>query len=168
MILEAALFLIALLILFFALRLRSATGLPWVRIAASDVGSGRQLQRPLFSARYGLTGKPDYVLSIDGNYVPVEVKPSRRSNQPYDSDLMQLAAYCLLIEEHSGRAPAYGLLRYAEHTFRLEYTEGVRAELLTILEEMRELLDADDCERSHDDERRCASCGFVEICEEAL
>ena len=159
---------LALAALLFALRLRRATGLPWVAVAASDVGTGRQLQRPLYAARYGLTGKPDYLLEHGGSYVPVEVKPARRAKQPYDSDLMQLAAYCLLVEESTGRTPAYGLLRYAEASFRLDYTDAVRDDLLTIIDEMRELLDADDCPRSHDEARRCASCGFVEICDEAL
>jgi CRISPR-associated exonuclease Cas4 len=160
--------LLALALFVIALRLRRASGLPWQRVAMSDVGMGRQLQRPLYAARYGLTGKPDYILEAGGTYVPVEVKPSRRSARPYDSDLMQLAAYCLLIEEHTGKAPTYGLLRYAEQTFRLEYNDTVRDELLTIIDEMRTLLDADDCERSHDEAQRCAACGFVEICDEAL
>lgn len=168
MLIGIALIVLAMLALFAALRLRRTTGLPWVAVAASDVGAGRQLQRPLYAARYGLTGKPDYLLEHGGAYVPVEVKPTRRASQPYESDLMQLAAYCLLVEETTGRAPAYGLLRYAEASFRLDYTAAVRDDLLAIIDEMRELLDADDCARSHDDARRCAGCGFVEICDDAL
>jgi CRISPR-associated exonuclease Cas4 len=81
---------------------------------------------------------------------------------------MQLAAYCLLVEESTGQAPPYGLLRYADHTFRLAYTPAVRAELLALLDEMRDLLDAPDCARSHDEPRRCAGCGFAPVCDEAL
>jgi CRISPR-associated exonuclease Cas4 len=96
------------------------------------------------------------------------VKPGRRASQPYDSDLMQLAAYCLLVEETTGRAPPYGLLRYAEATFRLDYTPALRERLLDILDEMHELLEADDAERSHDDPRRCAGCGFRSSCVDTL
>ncbi len=81
---------------------------------------------------------------------------------------MQLAAYCLLVEETSGEAPPYGLLRYAEQTFRLDYTSQVRDELLTLLDEMRAALQSPTSTRSHDDPRRCLGCGFFEQCDEAI
>ena len=162
-----ALLIIAVAAIWLGLRLRRSTGLPWARVVASDTG-GRTLERPLFARRYGLTGRPDYVLEHGRALIPVEVKPGRQAQRPYESDLMQLAAYCLLVEETSGVAPPYGLLRYARHTFRLPYTQAVRDELLTLLDEMRDALDDYDCERSHDDARRCAGCGFVEVCDEAL
>jgi CRISPR-associated exonuclease Cas4 len=147
---------------------RRRTGLPWGRVIADDVGAGRTLQRPLYARRYGLTGKPDYLIERGGVTIPVEVKPGRRSPQPYASDLMQLAAYCLLVEETTGRAPPYGLLRYAEATFRLAYTDAVRDELLVTLEAMRDLLEEEDAERSHHDPRRCAGCGFNAVCADSL
>jgi CRISPR-associated exonuclease Cas4 len=148
--------------------LRRGTGLPWGRVVAEDVGAGRALARPLFARRYGLAGKPDYLIERHGTTIPVEVKPGRRSPRPYDSDLMQLAAYCLLVEETTGQAPPYGLLRYAEATFRLPYTDAVRERLLDTLDAMRELLDEDDAARSHDEAGRCAGCGFRATCEDAL
>jgi CRISPR-associated exonuclease Cas4 len=157
----------ALALLWLAWRLRRHSGLPWAPIIASDMGAG-QAAEPLYSARYGLSGRPDYLLRQAGALVPVEVKPGRYAQQPYESDLMQLAAYCLLLEEQNGWAPPYGLLRYAEQSFRLEYTPAVRATVLEIVAEMRDLLDAEDCARSHDEARRCAGCGFFDICDEAL
>jgi CRISPR-associated exonuclease Cas4 len=162
-----ALLMIAALLWIWGLRLRRRTGLPWAPVLAQDT-YGPALEKPLFARRIGLTGKPDYLLDIRGVTIPVEVKPGRRAPRPYESDLMQLAAYCLLVEETSGSAPPYGLLRYAERTFRLDYTAQVRDELLDLLDEMRAVLDDDDCVRSHDDPRRCAGCGFFEQCSEAL
>jgi CRISPR-associated exonuclease Cas4 len=162
-----ALLLLAALLLVWGLRLRRTTGLPWAPVLAQDT-YGRDLEKPLFARRIGLTGKPDYLLDIRGSVVPVEVKPGRRANRPYESDLMQLAAYCLLVEETSGAAPPYGLLRYAERTFRLDYTPRVRDELLALLDEMRAELEERDCARSHDDPRRCQGCGFFEQCDQAL
>lgn len=159
---------LALAVLIVALKLRARTGLPWAPLLADDARAGRSLERPLYARRYGLSGKPDYIIERYGKQIPVELKPGRHATRPYDSDLMQLAAYCLLIEETSGSAPPYGILRYAEQSFRLDYSSTVREELIAILEEMRDLLDADDAERSHDDPRRCAGCGFVERCEQAL
>ena len=166
--LALSLIVMAMVLLGSAALLRRRSGLPWGRVRSDDVGAGRALERPLVARRLGLTGKPDYLIERGGALIPVEVKPGRRAAQPYDADLMQLAAYCLLVEETSGQAPPYGLLRYAEQSFRLDYTPAVRARLLDILDEMHELLDADDAARSHDDARRCAGCGFRATCEDAL
>lgn len=162
-----ALLMVAVLIVVFGLRLRRRTGLPWAPILYQDTG-GRTLEQPLYVRHLGLTGKPDYLLELRGYAIPVEVKPGRYAIQPYESDLMQLAAYCVLVEETQGLAPPYGLLRYAERTFRLDYTPQVREDLLTLLDEMRAYLAALDCDRSHDDVWRCESCGFCTQCEEAL
>lgn len=162
-----ALLLLALLAWLWGLRMRRQTGLPWAPTLYQDV-SGSRLEQPLFARRIGLVGKPDYLLDLRGRTIPVEVKPGRRAPQPYESDLMQLAAYCLLVEETSGVAPPYGLLRYAERTFRLDYTERVRDEVLSLIDDMRAALDAPDCARSHDEPRRCRGCGFVEQCDDAL
>jgi CRISPR-associated exonuclease Cas4 len=162
-----ALLLAAVLLWAWGLRLRRRTGLPWAPVLAQDT-TGRALEKPLFARQIGLTGKPDYLLEIRGSTIPVEVKPGRRAARPYESDLMQLAAYCLLVEETSGVAPPYGLLRYAEQTFRLDYTPHVRDELLALLDEMRAVLQESDCARSHDDPWRCSGCGFFEQCDQAL
>ncbi|WP_298816949.1 CRISPR-associated protein Cas4 [Chloroflexus sp.] len=158
----------ALGILVLAVFLRRRSGLPWARVVAADTGLRRIPERPLFSARLGLTGKPDYILQHGQTLIPVEVKPNRRASQPYHSDLLQLAAYLVLLEEITGVAPPYGLLRYADETFQLRYTSAVREEVLTTLAEMRALLTATDVARSHDEVARCRGCGFRSRCDDAL
>ena len=165
--LALALLALAFVLLVWALRLRQRTGLPWAPVRSQDV-RGRELEKPLIARRIGLTGKPDYIIEQRGASIPVEVKPGRQARVPYESDLMQLAAYCVLIEETEGAPPPYGLLRYAEHTFRLDYTPQVREDVLTLIDEMREALDAADCARSHDEPCRCQACGFFNVCEDAL
>jgi CRISPR-associated exonuclease Cas4 len=161
-----ALILLALIALISALRLRAATGLPWAPVVYHDADAWTP-ERPLVARRIGLVGKPDYLIQMRGRLIPVEVKPGRNAAHPYESDLMQLAAYCVLIEETTGVAPPYGLLRYAERTFRLSYTARVREEVLTLLDEMRNALD-NDCDRSHDDPARCWGCGFFSQCDQAM
>jgi CRISPR-associated exonuclease Cas4 len=161
-----ALILLALIALISALRLRAATGLPWAPVVYHDADAWTP-ERPLVARRLGLVGKPDYLIQMRGRLIPVEVKPGRNAAHPYESDLMQLAAYCVLIEETTGAAPPYGLLRYAERTFRLSYTARVREKVLTLLDEMRNALD-NDCDRSHDDPARCWGCGFLSQCDQAI
>ncbi len=162
-----ALLLLAGVMLVWALRMRRSTGLPWAPVIYQDT-SGQALEKPLIARRIGLVGKPDYLLELHGQTIPVEVKPGRRSLRPYESDLMQLAAYCVLVEETSGNPPPYGLLRYAERTFRLEYTEQVRDEVLNIIDEMRMALQEPDQEPNHADPYRCTACGFYEQCDRAI
>jgi len=152
-----------------ALHVRRSTGVPWGRIVSEDT----RRQRPavaLSAPQLGLTGRPDYLLERhDGTLVPVEVKPGRRARRPYDSDVLQLAAYCVLVEEAYGRRPPYGLLQYARHTFQLRYDAAVRAEVLATLAAMHAALDAADAvDRDHADGARCRACALAGDCEQAL
>ncbi|MBM3134297.1 MAG: CRISPR-associated protein Cas4, partial [Chloroflexi bacterium] len=55
-------------------RLRQQTGLPGGRVGYSDtVAAGESLLAP----RYGLVGKPDYIVWENDRPIPVEVKPKR-------------------------------------------------------------------------------------------
>lgn len=162
------LLLVGAVLLWLARRLRARSGLPAGRVVAADVGPWRRLDRPLFSRRHGLTGRPDYVVANGADLIPVEVKSARAPARPYASHVLQLAAYCLLVAETSGRRPPYGILRYADRTFQIPYTRELEEQLLEVLEAMREDLAAGDAPRRHQDPRRCAACGYREVCEEAL
>ncbi|MGD1995543.1 MAG: PD-(D/E)XK nuclease family protein [Anaerolineae bacterium] len=168
----AALFVILLLLglvlLWLARQSRARTGLPEGRVVAADVGTWRRLDRPLFSRRHRLTGRPDYVVADGSDLIPVEVKSARAPARPYDSHVLQLAVYCLLVGETSGRRPPYGLLHYADRTFEIPYTRGLEAEMLAALRAMRDGLAAGDASRSHDNPRRCAACGYHGRCDQVL
>ncbi len=149
-------------------RNQRATGLPIQRVVYSDTGKTRRIDDTLVSRRYGLVGKPDYVVEEKDGLVPVEVKPTRRAETPYLSDVLQLVAYCLLIEDVWGQRPKRGLLRYAEHTFAVDYTPELRDVLLETLDEMRAQTKAPDVARDHDEPGRCRACGVREYCEQRL
>jgi len=151
-----------------AVLLRRRTGIPWKRISYSDTSGWRRAERPLVARRYGLVGKPDYLIQSGRSLVPVEVKPRRESDTPYTSDVMQLAAYCLLVEETTGTAPPHGLLRYAHTTFKVRWDDPLRQELVALLAEMRQADPSIASRRSHAEPRRCGGCGFREQCEQAL
>jgi CRISPR-associated exonuclease Cas4 len=100
--------------------------------------------------------------------MPVEVKPRRRARQPYASDLMQLAAYCRLVEAHYGKRPSHGVLRYASDTFEISYTPEIERELRRTLELMAEAEGAGIAHRSHQEAARCRACSQRRNCDEAL
>ncbi len=150
-----------------ARRVRLGTGLPQGKVVVADTSGWRQCAAPLYAARYRLAGRPDYVVETGGHHIPVEVKPGRRAAAPYASDILQLAAYCLLVEETWGRPP-YGLLRYAAATFQIPYTDALRMELLALLAEMRRQRAARHVGPNHRQPARCARCGYRDVCGEAL
>ena len=150
-------------------RLRSSAGLPGgARVVYSDTGAWKKQAKPLFSQRYLLTGKPDYVVEEGGLYIPVEVKPNRNSEAPLPWDELQLAAYGLLLGEAYGRRPPYGLLKYRAAVFQVDLEDELYPELLRVMEEMREDLGASEVDRSHDDPGRCRTCGYRQACDQRL
>lgn len=144
--------------------LRLESGVPIrARVVYSDTGAWEKVEKPLFSRRHLLTGKPDYLVKVDGARIPIEVKPNRTGNEPRVSDTLQLAAYGLLVEETFG-APPYGLMKYRDSVFRIEFTPELRAQLVEVLSEMRVNLRAEDLARSHTEARRCLACGYRAQC----
>ncbi len=159
---------LGLLLLWVARRGRARSELPKGRVVYSDTGGWGRLDRPLFSRAFQLTGKPDYLVADGYRVIPVEVKSGRAPDQPYASHVLQLAAYCLLVEECYGQQPPYGIVKYDDHAFEVDYTSELEEELLAMLEDMRADLAAGNAPRSHDDPRRCRACGHREHCDESL
>jgi CRISPR-associated exonuclease Cas4 len=159
---------LGLLLLWLAQRGRARSGLPQGRVVYSDTGGWDRLERPLFSQEFALTGKPDYLVADGADIIPVEVKSGRAPAQPYESHILQLAAYCLLVEECYGRQPPYGIVKYDDRTFEVDYTPELEEELLAILEDIEADLVEGDAPRSHEDVRRCQACGHREQCNESL
>jgi CRISPR-associated exonuclease Cas4 len=147
---------------------RREAGLPVGRVTYVDTGAWDRCERPLFSNRHRLTGRPDYLVSTREGVIPVEVKSGAAPEQPYPAHILQLAAYCLLVEEQESRLPPHGILKYDDRAFEIDYTPGLRAELLETLDAIRHDLHARHVDRSHDDPGRCRGCGYRERCDQRL
>ncbi len=166
--------LVATILLWQSGRQRRATGLPTGRVISSDMRGWDEVEKPLYDPVSGLTGKPDYLVEQKNGKVliPVEVKSGRAPTIPYDSHVFQLAAYCLLVERTHGTRPPYGILRYRDRTFAIDYTATLRQELEKVLDEMRQELRQQDRGQaghcSHQEPARCARCGYRKYCNERL
>jgi CRISPR-associated exonuclease Cas4 len=147
---------------------RRDTGLPLGRVTYVDTGAWDRCERPLFSNRHRLTGRPDYLVRGREGVVPVEVKSGTAPEQPYPAHVLQLAAYCLLVEEQEGQTPPHGILKYGDRAFEVDYTPALRTELLRTLDGIRRDLGARDVDRDHDDPARCRGCGFRDRCDQRL
>jgi CRISPR-associated exonuclease Cas4 len=151
--------------------LYSDTGYPAGRISPIEQNRhGDKQERPLISRAYGLIGKPDYLVETDEGIIPIEVKSTKcpPNGRAYDSHVMQLAAYCLLVEEAVGANVPYGIIKYSDCEIELDYTPELRDELMELLEEIREARSAADVHRSHNDARKCAGCSMRQSCDESL
>lgn len=146
-------------------RRQQAAGLPAGQVIAADTSGWRRAEQPLISHRHRLTGRPDYLVDAHEGLIPVEVKSTRlRGDDPYDSHKLQLAAYCLLVEDTEGRRPPYGILHYANTTIRIPFDDALRGRLLDILAQMRRAQTGAELARSHDDPLRCSHCGYRHAC----
>jgi CRISPR-associated exonuclease Cas4 len=162
------LILVALLLLWQANRQRAQAGLPGGRMIYTDTGGWGRLEKPLFAADLGLTGKPDYLVQRGETILPVEVKTGRAPAAPYDSHIFQLAAYCLLVEKTYGKRPPYGILHYSGRDFAVDYTPALESALLDLLAEIKRDELRTDVPRSHEDAARCRKCGFRNVCDQSL
>ena len=146
------------------------SGLPAGRLVYVDeIDDAWQINdRPLYSPTYRLTGKPDYLVETVNGLVPVEIKSAKAPPVPYVGHLLQVAAYCLLVEEDTGRSPPHGWLKYADALFEVDFSSELRRELLDTMAEMRQSYQAKRVRRSHNQPNKCRACGFYEACDEAL
>lgn len=148
-------------------RHRQELGLPRGRAVYQDHAAGRE---PVLQARsLPLRGRPDLLMRQGAVIIPVEIKTGRTPRAPYPGHVRQLLAYCLLVEEHHGIRPPYGLVRYPEREFRIVYDQRREQELRTLVGEIaREKRQAAEQHRSHQQPRRCAACGFRANCDDRL
>ena len=126
-----------------------------------EVDAGRAAT--LRSERYRLAGRPDELRRLsDGRLIPVEFKSRATPPRgPSPSHVVQVRAYCLLVEETVGTVPPYGVLRYSDGEFRVRWDAGARQELLALREELLAPYDG----RATPSRARCARCPWVGVCD---
>jgi CRISPR-associated exonuclease Cas4 len=117
--------------------------------------------RILTSHRYKLTGQPDYIFEEHGERFPMERKSRELDARgPYDGERLQLAAYCLLLEEHTGRPVRRGRLEYRNRALDIPFDSALRA--------IPPLRGAHTVRRNHSSAARCRGCGFRRRCSDSL
>ena len=146
--------------------LRQKNGILRGEVIYSDLDRPAQ---PLYSRSLALSGKPDYIVrDKKGSLIPVEIK-SGRAKQPHRGHMLQLAAYCLLVEENYNVAVPYGILVYADRRqHKIEFNKHLRADLVKTIEEMRRAPEGRPPERGHRQRKRCRSCSFYRSCSSRL
>ena len=132
------------------------------------VDSERERPKLFVSARYGLSGRPDAVLLEGDLHIPVEVKTGRTPRGPLFSHILQIAAYCLLMEEEYGKAPPYGVIRYGDGSHDIEYNDDLKRLVLQKMGEMRACISKGEAHRNHSRPGKCVHCSRRSVCPERL
>ncbi len=98
----------------------------------------------LISEKYGLQGKPDFILKHKQNnkYIPIELKSGTIGDAelPHKGDFLQLITYFIIIEEEFDTTIKYGKLIYKDHMFIVQNNKKYKKELLETVKNMRQLL----------------------------
>ena len=124
--------------------------------------------RLFFSSKHGIRGRPDYIIQQGEDRIPVEVKTGRTPRGPLFSHIVQLGAYCLLIEDEFGRPPPFGILKYEETEHEIEYNPDTKKLVLTKLNEMHVAIEKGGAHRNHNRKGKCIGCSRRTICPEKL
>jgi len=149
-----------------SMTLRASHGIPSGEIEYSD-----KIRAPsYFSEKYMLSGKPDYVIKKGEDFIPVEMKTGRVPRGPFFSHIIQVVAYCMLIEENHGKQPPHGILEYADHIQHpIEYDEKGKQLVFEKLNEMHEMLEGKKKPyRNHNRKGKCRNCSRRAPCPEKL
>ncbi len=133
-------------------------------VFADSSGEARLLESKILPLR----GRPDYVTKQDDAVIPVEVKAGRTPKEPYDSHVLQLAAYCYLVEETYQQRPPYGIVSYPDRQFRVDYSERLENRLVRTLLRIELAQRTGDVHRDHEIRGRCLGCSRRDGCPERL
>jgi CRISPR-associated exonuclease Cas4 len=128
----------------------------------------RQFDVPLASARLGLRGSVDEVLTLkDGSMAPFDYKFAEYRDRVYHNLKVQSVLYALLIRETFGRPVNRGFLCYIRSKHKIvpiEYTDADFAEAESILREILEVIQTGRFPQATRWKARCRDCCYRNIC----
>ena len=123
----------------------------------------------LVDSKIGLRGRPDQIVIVEGEFIPVEQKTGKVPDRPHKSHKMQLLAYLHLVESTTGRKPPYGVLRYgSENLHTIAWDDESKHSLFSAVKEIQRLMSEGGAERNHNRKGKCQSCSRRYACESSL
>ena len=117
----------------------------------------------------GLRGRPDQIVIVDGEFIPVEQKTGKIPEKPHKSHKMQLLAYLHLVESTTGRNPPYCVLKYgSENLHTIDWNDENEHQLFSAVKEVQRLMVQGGAERNHNRKGKCESCSRRYACDSSL
>ncbi|RJU98241.1 MAG: Dna2/Cas4 domain-containing protein [Candidatus Poseidoniales archaeon] len=123
----------------------------------------------LINAETGLRGRPDQIVIIDSEFIPVEQKTGKVPAKPHDSHVLQLLAYASLVETTTGQTPPYGLIRYRNDTlYTIPWDDEAKERLSTMVKTIQRTMATGGAKRNHEREGKCRNCSRRYACDQRL
>ena len=123
----------------------------------------------LINPASGLRGRPDQIVIIDGEFIPVEQKTGKVPKKPHASHRLQLLAYISLVETSTKKSPPYGVLRYGdEDVHQVFWDQYSKQHLQDSIIEVQRLMVEGGAKRNHEREGKCRNCSRRYACNESL
>ena len=117
----------------------------------------------------GVRGRPDQIVIVEGEFIPVEQKTGKIPDKPHKSHKMQLLAYLHLVESTTNRKPPYGVLRYGtENLHTIEWNDNSKHDLFSAVKEIQRLMTEGGAERNHNRIGKCQNCSRKYACDSSL
>ena len=154
-----------------------------IRVADAAVYAGRRLHEELAadegeivslvleSETFGIRGKVDCLRRRDGQLIPYEHKRGRSAKgdagpQAWPSDRLQVSAYTLLLEEHTGTPIKEARIRYHANntTVRIPVDEKAREDVRKAVARARELNQSVERPPVAANDRLCLRCSLAPVC----
>jgi CRISPR-associated protein Cas1 len=157
-----------------------------IRVADRAVFAGRSLHEELRQAEeetgewssmemsseeLGIAGKTDCLRRFEGSIIPYEHKKGRPNwkkgkAEAWPSDLLQIGAYGMLLEEKTGCPVPEGRIRYhnGSLTVRVPMDEEVREKVKAAISRARELTQSTSRPPITDNDRLCIKCSLAPVC----
>ena len=130
----------------------------------------------VFSYSLGVTGACDVVelhraldgvniFGRDGTYKPIPIEYKRGKPKEDDSDILQLCAQAICLEEMLLCNIPEAFLFYGEtkRRFKVLLDDGLREQVKAMIKEMHELFDRRHTPKAKPS-KRCKACSLIEIC----
>jgi CRISPR/Cas system-associated exonuclease Cas4 (RecB family) len=117
----------------------------------------------------GLRGRPDQIVRIDNQFIPVEQKTGKIPLRAHESHQQQVRAYLRLVEKTTEIRPDYGILRYgSDALFTVEWDAAAEAILDEGIREIQRLMVNGGATRNHQRVGKCKNCSRRNNCPESL
>jgi CRISPR-associated exonuclease Cas4 len=123
----------------------------------------------LIDAITGLRGRPNQIVIIDQEFIPVEQKSGRPPKFPHDSHKVQVLAYLKLVEASTQHKPSYGVINYGnEKVFKILWNNENREVLDSKIKEVQGAMVSGVAHRNHERVGKCQNCSRAHACPERL
>jgi len=125
-----------------------------------------QAEPALRSEKFGLSGSPDKLVKISGEFMPSIIKTaSMPENGVWRSDRLQLTAYAVLVEEEYNNVVERGFVEYVRFGKVREaiIKRHERRKVLQIRDKIKKIQAGIMPEKPED--APCEHCSFVDICD---